>query len=417
MKDIVIKVSSLDKVYRLYDKPIDRLKEALNICKKKYHKEYYALQGVDFEVTRGETIGIVGTNGSGKSTLLKIITGVLNPTVGEVEVNGKISALLELGAGFNPEYTGIENIYLNGTISGYSKEEMDKKIDVILAFADIGDFVYQPVKTYSSGMFVRLAFAVAINIDPDILIIDEALSVGDNIFQAKCYKKFEELKDKGATIVLVTHDIDSVRRFCGRCIWLDKGIMKEAGDAEKVTSHYMSYTSKKAKISETKTKVIDNKIQVSDVQQKEFKAIARWGSSVGLIKNVRLVDKKGDEIEYLDKKQDINIIIDFSISSEIANIENLGVAFSIKNTKGQDLIVGSTFEEQEQMLKEGLHRVEFQMQNYLIPGEYYLVASIETRDMAIPEYIDYIDGACYFKVGSEKVYYGMLDVPIRVDVN
>ena len=194
MSKAAIEVKDVTKIYRLYDRKVDRIKDALSLTRKKNYKEHYALRHVNFTINEGETVGIIGTNGSGKSTILKIITGVLNPTEGEVIVNGRISALLELGAGFNMEYTGIENIYLNGTMIGFTKEEIDAKMDAILEFADIGDFVYQPVKTYSSGMFVRLAFAVAINIEPEILIVDEALSVGDVFFQSKCYKKFEEFK-------------------------------------------------------------------------------------------------------------------------------------------------------------------------------------------------------------------------------
>ena len=179
MAEVAISVNNVSKMYKLYDNPMDRLKESLGLSRKKKYKEYYALNDVSFQVRKGETVGIIGTNGSGKSTILKIITGVLNPTQGQVVVDGRISALLELGAGFNGEYSGIENVYLNGTMIGFSKEEIDAKLQDILEFADIGDFVYQPVKTYSSGMFVRLAFAVAINIDPEILIVDEALSVGD----------------------------------------------------------------------------------------------------------------------------------------------------------------------------------------------------------------------------------------------
>ena len=187
-KKIAIKVENLEKAYKLYDKPSDRLKEALGLSRRKRYKEHYALKGVDAVIYQGETVGIIGTNGSGKSTILKIITGVLNPTKGKVTVNGRISALLELGAGFNMEYNGIENVYLNGTMIGFSKKEIDERLDEILNFADIGDYVYQPVKTYSSGMFVRLAFAVAINIDPEILIVDEALSVGD-VFLLNFFKR------------------------------------------------------------------------------------------------------------------------------------------------------------------------------------------------------------------------------------
>ena len=204
-----ITVRDVTKIYRLYDKPIDRLKESLSVTHKNYHKDFYALQNLSFNVKKGETVGIIGTNGSGKSTILKIITGVLTPTSGEVQVDGKISALLELGAGFNQDYTGIENIYMNGTMMGFSKKEMDEKLPDILEFADIGDFVYQPVKTYSSGMFVRLAFALSINVEPEILIVDEALSVGDVFFQSKCYRRMDELRKNGTTIVMVTHDMGS----------------------------------------------------------------------------------------------------------------------------------------------------------------------------------------------------------------
>ncbi len=218
-----IDVRNVTKVYRLYDRPADRLKESLSIRKKNYHKDFHALRDVSFDVEKGQSVGIIGTNGSGKSTMLKIITGVLTPTEGEVEVQGKISALLELGAGFNMEYTGIENIYMNGTMMGFTKAEMDEKLSEILEFADIGEFVHQPVKSYSSGMFVRLAFALAINVDPEILIVDEALSVGDIFFQAKCYHRMDELRKKGTTILMVTHDMSSVLKYCDKCILLNKG--------------------------------------------------------------------------------------------------------------------------------------------------------------------------------------------------
>ena len=223
MKTIAIKADNISKMYKLYDRPMDRLKEALKLTKEVKFRPHYALNNVSFQVEKGETVGIIGVNGAGKSTVLKIITGVLNQTSGNLEINGRISALLELGAGFNLEYTGIENVYLNGTMIGFSREEIDKKMDSILEFADIGDFVYQPVKTYSSGMFVRLAFAVAINIEPEILIVDEALSVGDVFFQAKCYKKFEEFKKEGRTILFVSHDLSSISKYCDRVVLLNRG--------------------------------------------------------------------------------------------------------------------------------------------------------------------------------------------------
>ena len=237
-KKLAIEVDNVQKIYKLYDKPSDRMKEAFGFGKKKKHKLHYALKGVDMKIYQGETVGIIGTNGSGKSTILKIITGVLNPTSGRVLVNGRISALLELGAGFNMEYNGIENVYLNGTMMGFSEKEIEAKLPEILSFADIGDYVYQPVKTYSSGMFVRLAFAVAINIEPEILIVDEALSVGDVFFQAKCYHKFEEFKKLGKTILFVSHDLTSIAKYCDRVVLLNKGVKLAEGSPRDMVNMY-----------------------------------------------------------------------------------------------------------------------------------------------------------------------------------
>ena len=233
-----IQVRELVKIYKLYDRPKDRIKEAFGLGRKQSHKLHYALNGINLEIHKGETVGIIGTNGSGKSTILKIITGVLNPTSGEVHVEGRISALLELGAGFNMEYNGIENVYLNGTMMGFSDKEIDRKLPEILEFADIGDYVYQPVKTYSSGMFVRLAFAVAINIEPEILIVDEALSVGDVFFQAKCYHKFEEFKKMGKTIVFVSHDLSSISKYCDRVFLLNRGVLLGEGAPREMIDAY-----------------------------------------------------------------------------------------------------------------------------------------------------------------------------------
>ena len=237
-RKLAIEVDNVQKIYKLYDKPSDRMKEAFGLGKKTKHKLHYALKGVDMKIYQGETVGIIGTNGSGKSTILKIITGVLNPTSGRVLVNGRISALLELGAGFNMEYNGIENVYLNGTMMGFSEKEIEAKLPDILSFADIGDYVYQPVKTYSSGMFVRLAFAVAINIEPEILIVDEALSVGDVFFQAKCYHKFEEFKKMGKTIVFVSHDLSSISKYCDRVYLLNQGNILGEGSPKAMIDTY-----------------------------------------------------------------------------------------------------------------------------------------------------------------------------------
>ena len=261
--EVVISVSHVSKIYKLYDRNRDCLKEALHIGHNIHSREHFALDDVSFDVYKGETVGIIGTNGSGKSTILKIITGVLNQTSGDLNINGRISALLELGAGFNMEFTGIENIYLNGTMLGFSEKEIDEKLDSILEFADIGDFVNQKVKTYSSGMFVRLAFAVAINIDPEILIVDEALSVGDVFFQNKCYRKFEDFKKQGKTILFVSHDLGSISKYCDRVILLERGHKIGEGDPKEIIDMY-----KKVLVGQLESAVNTNKSESIDKGRK-----------------------------------------------------------------------------------------------------------------------------------------------------
>ena len=238
MEDGIITVSHLSKAYRLYEKKSDRLREVFSISGKKYHRQFYALSDINFTVVRGETLGIIGTNGSGKSTLLKIISGIVTPTEGTVTVDGRLSALLELGAGFNSEYTGLENISLNGTMMGFTKEEMKQRTEEIVRFADIGDYIRQPVKNYSSGMFARLAFAVAVNAEPDILIVDEALSVGDAFFQNKCFRKMEQLKEKGVTILFVSHSIPTIKHICSRTLWIEHGKQIAIGPSAEICATY-----------------------------------------------------------------------------------------------------------------------------------------------------------------------------------
>lgn len=238
MNDIVISIKNLSKKFRVYNSPAEGLKEALHPFRKKYHKEFWALKDVSFEVKRGECVGIIGRNGSGKSTLLQILCGILQPTSGTVQVSGRISALLELGAGFNPQFTGRENVFLNGSINGISREEMEAKFDEIASFADIGEFIDQPVRTYSSGMYVRLAFAVAINVDPDILIVDEALSVGDEAFQRKCFSRIQAIQKRGATVLFVSHSATTVVELCDWAILLDCGERLLAGKPKTVVSRY-----------------------------------------------------------------------------------------------------------------------------------------------------------------------------------
>lgn len=236
--DHVIEVNNIKKTYPLYIKKTDKLKEALSLFGKRYHRDFDALKGISFQIRKGECVGLIGLNGSGKSTLLKILTGVIPPTSGSVRTEGKIAALLELGAGFNPDYSGLENIYLNTLLMGYSREETDARLQQILDFADIGDFIYQPVKRYSSGMFVRLAFSIAVAVEPDILIIDEALSVGDVFFQQKCFRRIRELAEK-ATVLIVSHDLNSITKFCNRVLLLNHGMLIFDGKVrEGITEYY-----------------------------------------------------------------------------------------------------------------------------------------------------------------------------------
>lgn len=321
--DYAIAVKNVTKIYRLYDKPIDRLKESLNPMRKEYHKKFYALNQISFEVKKGETVGIIGTNGSGKSTILKIITGVLSPTTGEVEVVGTISALLELGAGFNMDYTGIENIYMNGTMMGFSRKEMDAKLNDILDFADIGDFVYQPVKTYSSGMFVRLAFALAINVEPEILIVDEALSVGDVFFQSKCYRRMEEIRKKGTTILMVTHDMGSIIKYCDKVVLLNKGNFVAEGSAGHMVDLYK-------KILANQMDALNEELEeMNDFSgEGESKSQRAAGASAGLMKDKLTIN--ANRTEYGDGRAEI---YDLGLFDERGNLTNLllkGESFTIK---------------------------------------------------------------------------------------
>lgn len=237
--EFAIHIQGLGKCYHIYDKPQDRLKQSFWRGRRQYYREFWALRDVSFEVRPGETVGIIGRNGSGKSTLLQMIAGTLTPTVGTVETNGRIAALLELGSGFNPEFSGRENVFMNGAILGLTEDEIAARFDEIAAFADIGDFIEQPVKTYSSGMMVRLAFAVSVCVQPDILIVDEALAVGDMAFQFKCMQRLEQLTQSGTTLLFVSHDIGAVKAFCQRALYLQKGAVRGYGSASDMAELYM----------------------------------------------------------------------------------------------------------------------------------------------------------------------------------
>ena len=320
--ELMIEIHDLTKVYKMYDKPIDRLKESLSITHKQYSKDFYALDNINLEIRRGENIGIIGTNGAGKSTLLKIITGVLSPTSGTVKVNGKISALLELGAGFNPEYTGLENIYLNGTMMGYTREEVDTKVDGILQFADIGDFIHQPVKTYSSGMFARLAFAVAINVEPEILIVDEALSVGDVRFQMKCMNKMKEMMAGGTTVLFVSHDTNAIKRFCSRAIWLNHGTMIADGDVNVVTDRYLDFLKLGEIVMEDETDIIDEAILNDSDEHIPFVP----GNNIADIVAFHMRNNQGHEVETVMLDEPITIEIVYDVYDTTVSNPVLGVA-------------------------------------------------------------------------------------------
>lgn len=348
-KKVAIQVKGLEKAYKLYDKPSDRLKEALGFGRKKRYKEHYALKGVDMTIYQGETVGIIGTNGSGKSTILKIITGVLNPTGGSVHVNGRISALLELGAGFNMEYNGIENIYLNGTMIGFSKKEIDAKMDDILNFADIGDYVYQPVKTYSSGMFVRLAFAVAINIEPEILIVDEALSVGDVFFQAKCYHKFEEFKEMGKTIVFVSHDLSSISKYCDRVVLLNQGVkLGEGSPKEMIDAYKQVLVGQYVPAADDQSLLSDKEITAAaaaaagTVKGEVNPELLEYGTKDAMITGYKITDDMGRETSALLKGKECTITMQVHFEYDI---EAPIFAFTIKNIKGVEITGTNTMVE------------------------------------------------------------------------
>ena len=409
----MIEVKNLTKTYKMYKNPAERVKEAL-FPKRFEHKirDFYALNGVSFQIEKGETVGIIGKNGSGKSTLLKILTGVINQSSGEKKMNGSVSALLELGTGFNPEYSGIENIYLNGTIMGIPKDETEKKIEEICDFAEIGDFINQPVKNYSSGMFVRLAFAVAINTDPEILIVDEALAVGDYRFQAKCYNKFEEMKERGKTILFVSHDIDAVRRFCTRAIWLDGGKVVMDGDVNSVSSKYMEFITS----NETDAMAVINKKKKEREQavEKEFQAINRFGTDIGTVKNVR-VFKGNDETEIFNSGEEMTVEVSVDIPDG-ADLENTGLAISLKDKSGTDLVVFALHDYDMRFKNTGRNDVTFKFNTCLNSGEYTLTAGLEHRDSLPISYFDYVEGAAYIKILTDREYFGVLREPADVAI-
>lgn len=404
--EYAIQVQDVSKVYRLYDKPIDRLKESLSVTHKNYHRDFFALSDISFNVKKGETVGIIGTNGSGKSTILKIITGVLTPTNGSVRVSGVISALLELGAGFNMDYTGIENVYMNGTMMGFTRSQMEKKLPDILEFADIGDFVYQPVKTYSSGMFVRLAFALAINVEPEILIVDEALSVGDVFFQAKCYRRMEEIRKGGTTILMVTHDMGSVIKYCDRVVLLNKGHFVSEGAPGKMVDLYKKILANQMDALEEELEEMNDfsggitgqpDSHVYEGLMKDRLTInpsrTEYGNGKAEIYDLGLFDEQGNLTNLLLKGEY------FTIKEKIRFYENIQApifTYTIKDKKGADLTGTNTMFEGADIkpVKQGdEYEVTFRQKMTLQGGEYLISMSCTG-----------------FEQGEHTVYHRLYDV-------
>ena len=404
-----ITVKDLKKVYKLYDKPSDRFKEAFGLTRKKA-KEHYALNGVSLETFQGETVGIIGTNGSGKSTILKIITGVLSPTSGEVNVSGRISALLELGAGFNMEYNGIENVYLNGTMMGFSQKEIDAKLPEILKFADIGDYVYQPVKTYSSGMFVRLAFAVAINIEPEILIVDEALSVGDVFFQAKCYHKFEEFKKMGKTIVFVSHDLSSISKYCDRVYLLNQGNLLGEGSPKEMIDAFK--------------RVLVGQYEIHDKEDMDIHIpenvlnpeLLEYGTKQAEMTEFYITDDKGVKTTAVIKGTEFTIHVKVAFHDRIvAPI----FAFSFKNIKGTEITGTNSMIEKaflEPVEAGVVKEVTFKQNMSLQGGEYLLSLGVTGYEGSEFQVYHRLYDVLNVTVVSDKDTVGFYDMNSKVEV-
>ena len=380
MTDFIIKFENISKVFKLYNHPRDRLKEALNPFGKKYYHNYYALKDISFEVKSGESIGIIGKNGAGKSTLLKILTGVLSSSSGKVEVKGRIAALLELGAGFNPELSGIDNIYFQGAIQGFTRDQMEKKVPEIVAFADIGEFVFQSVKTYSSGMFARLAFAIAVSVEPEIFIVDEALAVGDLAFQEKSLSKLKEMSKQGVVIILVSHSLPMIRNFCSKAIWLD----------------------------EKEVRLFDDSSIVCEAYKKHLQPFSRSLDSRNcwLSENERKRSIAFQEISVEEKQYRLSedIVIRVKIKSFI-NVAKFGIGVIVRNSSGEIITVYNTTRE-DVYLDEKTENVLLKIvENDFTEGIYFLSFSI-IDDKATFSY-DAVEEAVSFYVSTPRNKFGL----------
>jgi lipopolysaccharide transport system ATP-binding protein len=431
-EQLSVDLGLVSKAYHIYRNPGDRLKQFLSpitarLMRRKthcYYNEFWALRDVSMAIRQGVTLGLIGRNGSGKSTLLQIVCGIVTPTSGSVWTKGRIAALLELGSGFNPEFTGRENVRLNASIIGLADGEIDDRFDRILAFADIGDFIDQPVKTYSSGMYVRLAFSVIVNVDPDILVVDEALAVGDARFQAKCMHRIEAMRHAGTTILFVSHDVSSVRRICDRAAWLDQGKLRAIGDVVQVTGDYTEAlfsdgAAEYPRAAAPREAKVDGGTMTTDLQVPmeggyDAQPVTHWGSHVGAISIAGVYATDGRRADLVSVGDQIAVCIRFRAPHE-ADREHLGVAFSIKDLKGGDLIVSTTYDHQEQGFRGGAdeYTVRFLFRNPLTSGRYLLVAAIEDRSSPQIHYYEYLEGAHYFQSYSRSDLFGMFHPDIQ----
>ena len=411
--EVAIKVENLSKCYNIYDRPRDRLMQMLARGRRQYFREFRALNDVSFEIKQGETVGIIGRNGAGKSTLLQILCGTLSPTGGTVETRGRVAALLELGSGFNPEFTGRENVYLNAAVLGLTKEEVDARFDDIVAFADIGDFLDQPVKTYSSGMYVRLAFAVVVHVDADILIVDEALSVGDMYFQAKCMSHMKKLMDSGVTVLFVSHDTNAVKALCNRAVYLEHGKVVAVGSTDDVVDAYYGAGVKSAQSLQTPpvTKVTESTAGFSEndlADQREFASRAsfhRVQNGMAEWLNVQLLDMSGRKVEQVDFGQTVVLRMCFKANTDLHVI---GMGYHIRDRNGVDVIYSDTGIEDCHITNLGAHEVvvmDWEFAVRLREGEYTVTAILSIPvDLSIGkvEVCDFVPLAANFKVARGK---------------
>ena len=412
-EDWAIKIEHLSKVYKIFSKPSDRVREALNPFGKRYSKDFYALNDISLTIKKGETVGIIGKNGAGKSTILKIITGVLTPSSGSVQVNGRIASLLELGAGFNPEMTGIENIYMNATIMGYTKEEMDARLQNIINFADIGDFINQPVKMYSSGMFARLAFAVNAFVEPDILIVDEALSVGDAGFQAKCITRMKEMMKSGTTILFVTHEMSTIKAFCKRCLYLERGTIRLDGMAEELADIYLreirDEMNKHNAISEGGIQKIFKKYDKDLMKFKSDKLFPqrsgffRQGNQAATVKAFDMFNSIGEPLTLAEFNECVKLVVYIKFHEDI----RLSVGYHIRNSKNEEVMGSSFTVENNGKIIEGKKGdgivVEFSTKLPLMEGIYnvtIVVSQPACADSAV--FNDFIENAYLFEIARRE---------------